>query len=158
MYFLCTHLPTFRTLLTRRICLTIQPSFGDHFLYSHDLTGQSRGDIFKEKLYATVVTLRALRDKKIRQIQQMLSILGVNIRTASQSEEVLDEPMTEEELKEDVPQSKPYEEQAPPAEEPVAVVQTTRNVPAQEKKKMLSLEERMKEFREMMLERGVGIQ
>ncbi|RMX47439.1 hypothetical protein pdam_00002162, partial [Pocillopora damicornis] len=77
-------------------------------------------------------------------------------RTASQSEEVLDEPMTEEELKEDVPQSKPYEEQAPPAEEPVAVVQTTRNVPAQEKKKMLSLEERMKEFREMMLERGVS--
>ena len=106
----------------------------------------------------SVVTLRGLRDKRIRQIQQMLSILGVNIRTASQSEEVLDEPMTEEELKEDVPQSKPYEEQAPPAEELVAVVQKTRNVPAQEKKKMLSLEERMKEFREMMLERGVGIQ
>ena len=69
MYFLCTHLPTFFTVLTRRICLTIQPSFGDHFLCSHDLSGQSRGDIFKEKLYATVVTPRGLRDKKIRQIQ-----------------------------------------------------------------------------------------
>lgn len=77
-------------------------------------------------------------------------------RTASQSEEVLDVQMTDVETKEDVLQSKPHEEQAAPAEEPVAVVQAAKNVPVQEKKKMLSLEDRMKEFRDMMLERGVS--
>lgn len=47
-------------------------------------------------------------------------------------------------------------EQQEIVEQPVVVMQPVKNIPVKEKKTMLSLDDRMKEFRDMMLERGVG--
>ncbi|KAL9982359.1 hypothetical protein ACROYT_G004391 [Oculina patagonica] len=77
-------------------------------------------------------------------------------RTGSQSEEIHDVQMTDQETKEEMPQPEHFE-QPEPVQPPAPVVQTTKNVrPVKEKKTMLSLEDRMKEFRDMMLERGVS--
>ncbi len=66
--------------------------------------------------------------------------------------------MTDQETKEEMPLPKHFEQQEP-VEQPAPVVQTMKKTvpPVKEKKTMLSLEDRMKEFRDMMLERGVGV-
>ena len=64
--------------------------------------------------------------------------------------------MTDQEIKEEMPQPEHFEQQEP-VEQPVVVVQTTKTIPVKEKKTMLALEDRMKEFRDMMLERGVSV-
>ena len=63
--------------------------------------------------------------------------------------------MTDTETKEEMLQPEPVEQQEI-VEQPVVVVQPVKNIPVKEKKTMLSLDDRMKEFRDMMLERGVG--
>ena len=63
--------------------------------------------------------------------------------------------MTETETKEEMLQPEHVEQQEI-VEQPVVVVQPVKNIPVKEKKTMLSLDDRMKEFRDMMLERGVG--
>lgn len=63
-------------------------------------------------------------------------------------------PMIDKEPKEEMPQPE-HVEQHEIVEQPVTVVQPVKNIPVKEKKTMLSLEDRMKEFRDMMLERGV---
>lgn len=64
--------------------------------------------------------------------------------------------MTDQETKEEMPQPEHFEQEEP-VEQPAPVVQIMKKtVPVKEKKTMLSLEDRMKEFRDMMLERGVG--
>jgi len=68
-----------------------------------------------------------------------------------------DEQMIDKETKEEMPLPEHTEQQEiVEVEQPVAVVQPVKNIPVKEKKTMLSLDDRMKEFRDMMLERGVG--
>ena len=65
--------------------------------------------------------------------------------------------MIDKETKEEMPQPEHVEQQEiVQVEQPVVVVQPMKNIPVKEKKTMLSLDDRMKEFRDMMLERGVG--
>ena len=67
------------------------------------------------------------------------------------------EQMIDKETKEEMPQPEHAEQQEiVEVEQPVAVVQPVKNIPVKEKKTMLSLDDRMTEFRDMMLERGVG--
>ena len=63
--------------------------------------------------------------------------------------------MTDTETKEEIVLPEHVEQQEI-VEQPVVVVQPVKNIPVKEKKTMLSLDDRMKEFRDMMLERGVG--
>ena len=74
-------------------------------------------------------------------------------RTGSMNEEVADVEMTEEVqgIKEEEPKSETVQPQQP------AKKLSVQGLPVQEQKQMLSLEDRMKEFRDMMLERGVRI-
>lgn len=76
-------------------------------------------------------------------------------RTASQSEEIHDVQMIDTETKEEMLQPEHVEQQEI-VEQPVVVMQPVKNIPVKEKKTMLSLDDRMKEFRDMMLERGVS--
>lgn len=75
-------------------------------------------------------------------------------RMESQGEEMEDVEMKEEEPKEaPVIQAEVFEQQKT-VEQPAPVIQPTRTTPVQDKK-MLPLDDRMKEFRDMMLERSV---
>lgn len=76
-------------------------------------------------------------------------------RTESQGEKLEDVEMKTVEVVETTPVQPEIVEQQKPVEQPAPVSQVTRATTPKDKK-MMSLEERMKEFRDMLLERSVS--